>query len=55
MIQLEHTVRVPYDEVDKMGYLYHGNYTKYFHVARTELLRVKFHKVVNENLFLFRL
>ena len=22
-----------------MGYVYHGNYAKYFHISRTELLR----------------
>ncbi len=39
MIKSEYKIRVRYDEVDKMGYLYHGNYAKYFHVGRTELLR----------------
>ena len=39
MIQSEQKIRVRYDEVDKMGYLYHGNYAGYFHVGRTELLR----------------
>lgn len=39
MIKSEYQIRVRYDEVDKMGYLYHGNYAKYFHVGRTELLR----------------
>jgi len=39
MMQTEQQIRVRYDEVDKMGYLYHGNYARYFHVGRTELLR----------------
>ncbi|MCF6241549.1 MAG: acyl-CoA thioesterase [Bacteroidales bacterium] len=39
MIKSECQIRVRYDEVDKMGYLYHGNYAKYFHIGRTELLR----------------
>ena len=39
MIVSEEKIRVRYDEVDKMGYLYHGNYAGYFHVGRTELLR----------------
>lgn len=33
------TIRIRYDEVDKMGYVYHGNYAKYYHLGRTELLR----------------
>lgn len=28
-----------YNEVDQMGYVYHGNYAAYFHVARTNFLR----------------
>lgn len=39
MIESEISIRVRYDEVDKMGYVYHGNYAKYFHISRTELLR----------------
>ncbi|MCB2220754.1 MAG: acyl-CoA thioesterase [Bacteroidetes bacterium] len=39
MIQSEKKIRIRYDEVDKMGYVYHGNYAKYFHVSRTHLLR----------------
>lgn len=39
MITSEITIRIRYDEVDKMGYVYHGNYAKYYHVGRTELLR----------------
>jgi acyl-CoA thioester hydrolase len=39
MITSENKIRVRYDEVDKMGYVYHGNYAKYYHISRTELLR----------------
>jgi acyl-CoA thioester hydrolase len=28
-----------YNEVDQMGYVYHGNYVSYCHQARTELMR----------------
>lgn len=39
MITSESKIRIRYDEVDKMGYVYHGNYAKYYHISRTELLR----------------
>jgi len=39
MIVSENKIRIRYDEVDKMGYVYHGNYAKYYHIGRTELLR----------------
>ncbi len=39
MITSENKIRVRYDEVDKMGYVYHGNYAKYYHISRTELFR----------------
>lgn len=32
-------IRVRYGETDQMGVVYHGNYTHYFEVARTEWLR----------------
>jgi acyl-CoA thioester hydrolase len=32
-------IKVRYDEVDKMEYVYHGNYASYYHIGRTELLR----------------
>jgi acyl-CoA thioester hydrolase len=32
-------IKVRYDEVDRMGFVYHGNYAKYYHISRTELLR----------------
>ena len=39
MITAENRIKIRYDEVDKMGYVYHGNYAKYYHISRTELLR----------------
>ena len=39
MITCENNIQVRYDEVDKMGYVYHGNYARYFHISRTELMR----------------
>jgi len=39
MIEDEILLRPRYGEVDKMGYVYHANYTSYCHQARTELLR----------------
>lgn len=38
-IESTFTVRSRYDEVDQMGYVYHANYVKYCHQARTELMR----------------
>ena len=40
MITSENKIRVRYDEVDKMGYVYHGNYARYYHISRTELFRM---------------
>lgn len=31
--------RVRYAETDKMGYLYYGNYPKYYEIGRVEMLR----------------
>ncbi len=39
MVISKNEIRIRYDEVDKMGYVYHGNYAKYYHISRTELLR----------------
>jgi len=39
MIKRRFQIRTRYDEVDQMGYVYHANYVKYCHQARTELLR----------------
>jgi len=33
MIVSKSKIRIRYDEVDKMGYVYHGNYAKYYHIA----------------------
>jgi len=39
MYTTETHVRVRYGETDKMGFSYYGNYTLYFEVGRTEMLR----------------
>lgn len=39
MIRGETTKRVRYAEIDKMGYLYHGNYPYLYEIGRTELMR----------------
>ncbi len=31
--------RVRYNEVDRMGFVHHGNYAAYFEMGRTELMR----------------
>jgi acyl-CoA thioester hydrolase len=41
MIKSELTFRVRYNEVDRMGYVHHGNYAAYFEMGRTELMREK--------------
>ncbi len=38
MIDSENNIEIRYDEVDKMGYVYHGNYAKYYHISRTALM-----------------
>jgi len=38
MITAENRIEIRYDEVDKMGYVYHGNYAKYYHISRTVLM-----------------
>lgn len=35
----EHQVRVPYADVDQMGFVYYANYLVYFEMARNALLR----------------
>jgi acyl-CoA thioester hydrolase len=35
----ETQVRVLYADTDKMGYVYYGNYAKYFEIGRVEALR----------------
>jgi acyl-CoA thioester hydrolase len=39
MITYTHELRVAYADTDQMGYVYYGNYARYFEIARTEALR----------------
>lgn len=39
MYQFEHTLRVRYAETDQMSYVYYGNYSTYYEVARAESIR----------------
>lgn len=39
MLTSQIKIRVRYGEVDRMGYLHHGNYPLYFEEGRTELIR----------------
>ncbi len=39
MFESSYQVRVRYAETDQMNVVYHGNYTQYFEVARTESIR----------------
>jgi acyl-CoA thioester hydrolase len=39
MLTSEVEIRVRYGEVDRMGYLHHGNYALYLEIGRTELIR----------------
>ncbi|MCG8476646.1 MAG: acyl-CoA thioesterase [Cytophagales bacterium] len=39
MFTFETSVRVRYAETDQMGYVYYGNYSMYYEVARTDALR----------------
>ena len=39
MIQSSVQIRVRYAETDRMGFVYYGNYSTYFEVARVEMLR----------------
>jgi len=39
MIVYDFVKRVRYAETDKMGYLYYGNYPKYYEIGRVELIR----------------
>src|SRR5690625_2197465 len=32
-------VRVRYSETDQMGYVYYGNYARFFEIGRTEMMR----------------
>ncbi len=39
MYQFDFKKRVRYAETDKMGYLYYGQYPKYYEIGRVEMLR----------------
>lgn len=39
MFSFDHKVRVRYAEVDKMGFVYYGNYARFYEVGRAEMLR----------------
>lgn len=39
MFIYNHSLRVRYAETDQMGYVYYGNYSTYYEVARAEALR----------------
>jgi len=39
MIVTETKVRVYYQDTDKMGVVYYGNYARYYEVGRTEMIR----------------
>lgn len=39
MIKSSTLIRVRYAETDQMGYVYYGNYAKYYEVGRVELFR----------------
>ena len=39
MYSSEVRIRVRYGETDAMGYLYHGNYSLYYEVGRTDMIR----------------
>jgi len=39
MFIYNHSLRVRYAETDQMGYVYYGNYSTYYEVARVEALR----------------
>ncbi|MBU0763360.1 MAG: acyl-CoA thioesterase [Bacteroidetes bacterium] len=39
MYSAETKIRIAYGDTDRMGYCYYGNYSRFYEVARTELLR----------------
>lgn len=39
MYSYDHKLRSCYGDVDRMGYVYYGNYLKYYEIARNESLR----------------
>ncbi len=36
-----YSVRIRYSETDQMGYVYYGNYARFYEIGRTELMRSK--------------
>lgn len=40
MFEHQTKIRTRYSEVDRMGYVYYGNYATYFEVGRVEAMRV---------------
>lgn len=39
MIVSETKIRVYYEDTDKMGVVYYGNYARYYEIGRTEMIR----------------
>jgi len=39
MFEHRTTIRVRYAEVDRMGYVYYGNYAQYYEIGRVEAMR----------------
>ncbi len=39
MFKYEHQIRVRYSDTDQMGYVYYGNYGRYYEEARAEAIR----------------
>uniref|UniRef100_UPI00404A4D12 acyl-CoA thioesterase n=1 Tax=Fulvivirga sp. TaxID=1931237 RepID=UPI00404A4D12 len=39
MYQFDTQIRVRYADTDQMGYVYYGNYSRYYEIARVESLR----------------
>ncbi|MBC8342895.1 MAG: acyl-CoA thioesterase [Bacteroidetes bacterium] len=39
MYQFDTTIRVLYADTDIMGFVYYGNYPKYYEIGRTEMIR----------------
>lgn len=39
MFQHEHKIRVRYADTDQMGYVYYGNYARFYEIGRVESLR----------------
>jgi len=55
MITDELEIRVRYAETDNMGFVYYGNYSIYYEIARTELIRnlgLSYKEMEDEGIFL---